>query len=267
MDIKMDWLRICRKIGDEVSKIALELYGTDEAKELVKIKKDADTTVKIDKIAENKVVEILKREVKDFFLISEELGKRQFGKGGHYIAVDPIDGSENAKRGLPLFTLSIAVLEKDNLGSVIFGYVKDLIHNNEYYAEKGKGAFRDNKKIAPRLTKPYLVSIYFYPDREYMYKKVKRVVTHDDVKTRYLGCISLETCYVAAGITQAMVDTRKRTRPLDIAAAKLIAEEAGAVITDDKGNSVDNTKIHDSLSSFIASCDKNTQKVILGLLD
>lgn len=263
----MDWLNICRKIGADVSKLALELHGTEEAQKLVKTKEDGDTTVRIDEVAENKVIEILKKEVKNFVLVSEELGKKVFGKGGHYIAVDPIDGSENAKRGIPAFTLSIAVLENDDVGSVIFGYVYDMLHHIEYYAEKGKGAFRNNKKITPKLTKPYLMSIYFYPDREYMYKKVKRIVTNDDVKTRCFGCISLEICYVASGVTQAIVDTRKSTRPLDIAAANLIAVEAGAVVTNDKGNSIDKTKIEEKLSSFIVSCDKNTQKMILGLLD
>ena len=63
----------------------------------------------------------------DFLLVSEELGERPFGGGGPTrVVVDPIDGSVNAKRGIPFFALSLAVASGPTMGDVTFGYVYDF---------------------------------------------------------------------------------------------------------------------------------------------
>ena len=63
----------------------------------------------------------------DFVLVSEELGERAFGAGGALrVVVDPIDGSVNAKRGIPFFSFSLAVADGPTMGDVFFGYVYDF---------------------------------------------------------------------------------------------------------------------------------------------
>ena len=60
-------------------------------------------------------------------LVSEELGERTFGAGGPVrVVVDPIDGSVNAKRGIPFFSLSLAVADGPTMGDVTFGFVHDF---------------------------------------------------------------------------------------------------------------------------------------------
>ena len=82
-------------------------------------------------------------------LVSEELGERMFGAGGALrVVVDPIDGSVNAKRGIPFFSFSLAVADGPTMDDVVFGYVYDFGTGEEWTAERGKGAFLQGR--APR---------------------------------------------------------------------------------------------------------------------
>ena len=97
-----------------------------------------DDTTAIDAAAEASVVARLERLGEDFVLVSEELGERAFGAGGpRRVVVDPIDGSVNAKRGIPFFALSIAVAEGPTMDDVTFGYVYDFGTGEEWTARAG----------------------------------------------------------------------------------------------------------------------------------
>ncbi len=80
----------------------------------------------------------------DFTLVSEELGERAFGGDGAWrVVVDPIDGSLNAKRGIPFFSLSVAVADGPAMQDVVFGYVYDFGSGEEWTASRGEGAWRE----------------------------------------------------------------------------------------------------------------------------
>ena len=71
-----------------------------------------DDTTAIDAAAETAVVHRLEALDQDFTLVSEELGERVFGTGEPWrVVCDPIDGSLNAKRDIPFFSLSLAVAD------------------------------------------------------------------------------------------------------------------------------------------------------------
>jgi len=88
-----------------------------------------DKTFPVDKWAEDIVIDALERVHRDgesFTLISEEAGIRRFGDGKLTILVDPIDGSNNAKTGVPFFSTAIALLNGDKLSDLAVGYVINL---------------------------------------------------------------------------------------------------------------------------------------------
>src|ERR671936_735623 len=100
-----------------------------------------DETTALDAAAEDAVVARLDDAGIDFTLVSEELGRRASRDGGGWIVVlDPIDGSINAKRGIPFFSVSIAVAEGPQMGDVVFGYVCDFGTDEEWTATRGGGA-------------------------------------------------------------------------------------------------------------------------------
>ena len=79
--------------------------------------------------------------------MSEELGERVFGSGGRWrVVCDPIDGSLNAKRDIPFFSLSLAVADGTTMDDVVFGYVHDF-GSGEWTAERGGGAFLDGSRL------------------------------------------------------------------------------------------------------------------------
>ena len=103
-----------------------------------------DTTVAIDQAAEDAALGVLAALAgggEGFTGVSGEVGERSFGGGGLWrVVIDPIDGSLNAKRGLPFYALSIAVADGPAMGDVALGYVYDLGNGEEWIARRGGGA-------------------------------------------------------------------------------------------------------------------------------
>src|SRR3954454_1929882 len=108
-----------------------------------------DDTTAIDGAVEDAVVSRFDADGGDFTLVSEELGIRPPTEGGStWVVLDPIDGSINAKRGLPFFALSVAVAEGGTMGDVVFGYVYDFGTGEEWTSERGGGAWLNGARLA-----------------------------------------------------------------------------------------------------------------------
>jgi myo-inositol-1(or 4)-monophosphatase len=190
--------------------------------------------VAIDLAAENAIVrrlEALHGEGAEFVLVSEELGERRFGTDPtRRVVVDPIDGSVNAKSGIPFFSLSIAVAEGPRMGDVMFGYVHDFGSGEEWLAERGAGALLDGKLLeteGPRSTIELLslegtTAAYVADYAERLRGLAERL--------RIMGSLALSLCHLAAGRVDAVVSL-KPIRSVDIAAAQLLLHERGFAIS------------------------------------
>jgi len=97
----------------------------------------------VDKAAEDAILARL-RDL-DVTIVSEEAGR--IGGGSTVVVVDPIDGSLNAKRGIPFFSVSIAVADGERMGDVHFGYVYDFGSGEEWVARRGEGATLDGERL------------------------------------------------------------------------------------------------------------------------
>jgi fructose-1,6-bisphosphatase/inositol monophosphatase family enzyme len=130
--LRYDWLGLSRRAGDGLRRVLVELPSSRERTiETGRRGEGGDRTLVIDALAEDAVfaeLEAVHREGASFTAISEERGIVDFGSGGAppLVVVDPIDGSTNAKRGLPHHALSIAVADGPTMADVVFGYVLDL---------------------------------------------------------------------------------------------------------------------------------------------
>ena len=136
-----DWLELCRASVADIERELVRLPTRVEREPVLRAGEGGDDTTAIDAAAEDAVVRRLEATGDDFVLVSEELGERVFGAGGAVrVVVDPIDGSINAKRGIPFFGLSIAVAEGPTMDDVDFGYVYDFGSGEEWVARRGEGA-------------------------------------------------------------------------------------------------------------------------------
>src|SRR5206468_10777772 len=87
----------------------------------------------------------------DATIVSEEIG--EVGDGRWRVVIDPIDGSLNAKRGIPFFSLSIAVADGAAMSDVQFAYVYDFGSSEEWIAHRGEGAFLNGEPLGAQRPK------------------------------------------------------------------------------------------------------------------
>lgn len=238
------WLDIFREIGGEASKVTMNIYGKDEARKKIGRGAGGDITRGIDKAVEDIILKKL-RDVGNVKLISEESGIIVMGEPEGIIISDPLDGSANAKDGIPIFSTSLAFTRSEpKLGKIDLGYVRNLVTGDEYHAIKGKGSFLNGKRITTSKSKVLsAVGFEFYPHTIQNLQKVLKVM--DNVKrVRCFGSVALDICFVAQGALQGYVDFRDICRLLDISAAILILKEAGGIVTDENGRSLNERKIN-----------------------
>jgi myo-inositol-1(or 4)-monophosphatase len=150
-----DWLAICRAAVEDVRGVLAELPARSDREPVIGAGLGGDDTTAIDAAVERAVVARLDAAGEPFTLVSEELGVRSPARDGDlhsehetWIVLDPIDGSINAKRGLPFFSLSVAVAEGGTMGDVRFGYVYDFGTGDEWTAERGRGAKLNGESLA-----------------------------------------------------------------------------------------------------------------------
>jgi myo-inositol-1(or 4)-monophosphatase len=151
-----------------------------------------------------------------------------------FVIVDPIDGSMNAKRGLPHHSMSIAVAEGPTMADVVFGYVYDYGPEEEWTARRGEGAWLDGVRLDPSIPerrtgegKLELLGIES-ADPRWVRAAAEELeaVSH---RLRALGTIAVTLCQVAGARLDGMV-TIMRSRAVDVAAGQLIVREGGGLV-------------------------------------
>lgn len=224
--------KLCNDVAEAIEKEVSGIIGKPEAGVTLRIGADGTPTEKIDEVAENAALSVLEADGRSMRFVSEELGEKIIGKKPEFTFVlDPIDGTFNAVNNIPFFCVPVAIGSSD-LSDIRYGYVKNLVNGDIYLAEKGKGAFQNNRKIqVSSLSQLSELSVISYSLRPHAVV----VNNHNVRRVRTFGCAALELCYIASGIFDAFIDMRGMLRITDIAASKLIVEEAGGRITDGNG--------------------------------
>lgn len=224
------WLETCRLCVADIRDVLDGMPTRVEREPVLQRGEGGDDTTAIDQAAEDAVVARLAALGEDFVLVSEELGMRAFGTGGERrVVVDPIDGSVNAKRGIPFFSFSLAVAEGSSMADVTFGYVYDFGTGEEWTAERGAGAFLDGARLGAQRPKETIEILSF--EGTTTRAIVDRIGGMVDVagRVRVMGSLALSLCHLAAGRVDGVV-CLKAARSVDIAAAQLLVRECGLAI-------------------------------------
>ena len=168
-------------------------------------------------------------------IFTEETGVIE-GNDEHTWFVDPIDGTVNYAHHIPIFTVSIAYAAG---GGLMLGAVYDPMRDEMFTAERGQGARLNGKPIhasgATELQKSLLVTGFPYDAWNTKQDNFANFVRFAKMSqgVRRLGSAALDLCYVAAGRFDGFWEMS--LKPWDVAAGGLIAEEAGAQVTNVDG--------------------------------
>jgi myo-inositol-1(or 4)-monophosphatase len=230
----MRWLALCQEASRAVEAELAARPTRSERGTVVGRGEGGDRTLAIDAAAERAVVaalEALAAEGFSFTLVSEELGVRRFGEpeAPWTVVVDPVDGSLNAKRGIPAYALSIAVADGSTLGDVVFGFVHDYGTGEEWVAERGAGAALGGATLGEVAPLDELEVVMLEGTEPRLVAPVAARLPASVQRVRCLGSLAVALCQLAAGRVDAILSLRP-ARAVDIAAAQLVVREAGFAV-------------------------------------
>jgi myo-inositol-1(or 4)-monophosphatase len=234
-----DWLGVCRRAVAGLERVLADAPTISErAVETGTRGEGGDRTLVIDRSAESAVLaelEALHGEGYDFSVFSEERGAVGYGDGHVRVIVDPIDGSLNAKRGLPHHALSIAIAGGETMADVEFGFVHDFGPAEEWWARRGEGAWLNGNRLDPeigeRRSRDGRLEVLGIEsaDPRWVRASIDPLVAAA-YRLRALGTIASSLCQVAAARFDGMISLRN-CRGVDAAAGQLIVREAGGLVS------------------------------------
>jgi len=220
-------IKAARAAGAIINRASLDL-------DLLQISSKApnDFVTEVDRAAERAIIEILLGAYPDHGMLAEESGT-DFGvkDSDHLWIIDPLDGTTNFIHGFPVYAVSIGLAVK---GQVQQAVVYDPSRNDLFYASKGRGAFRNDKRL--RVSKRTRMSESLigtgFPFRKgdnfKRYVQMFEAVMQNCAGLRRPGAAALDLCYVAAGYYDGFFETG--LSPWDVAAGSLMITEAGGLV-------------------------------------
>lgn len=229
-DLRQSLISICAEVSLFI-KAELDLVSNDDI-----ISKDRNSLVSyVDQEAEKKLVAALSSLLPEAGFITEESTVVSENKEFMWV-IDPLDGTSNYLYRLPHFSISVALLQN---GIPLSGIVYEIMHNRAFSAVKGGGAFENDKsiQISDRTKKSEAIVVTGFPyERELRLDDrlavLKQVILNYRGLRRF-GSAALDLAYVASGRFDIYYENTLNI--WDIAAGKLLVEEAGGLVKDYHG--------------------------------
>ncbi len=220
--------------------VVTPLSGTEAGRQQLAMGAGGDRTMELDRAAEAVVFEEL-QAVADrgvqFSVLSEEVGLRSFGAPLPLVVVDPVDGSLNAKQGIPFYNVMMALLEGPTVGDATVGCVVNIVSGERWTAIKGHGAKRNGRPITvvphERADRIHLLGL----ESSTRSLGVAARLVERSSKVRILGAMALSMAHTAAGALDAFC-APVPMRVFDMTAGLLLLRETGGVATDVQGHSL-----------------------------
>ena len=208
-------LNLMIKATEKASKSVIRDFGEVE-KLQVSNKGPRDFVTKTDKNVEKILIEELSKSKKNYSFLSEEIGTILNKDKENVWIIDPIDGTTNFLHGIPHFAISIALQSKEE---IISGLIFDPIKDEMFFAEKNKGAYLNNFRL--RVSNKNSIEDCLFSSNHQGFK-------FSNLNMRCSGCASLDLAYVASGRMDGFF--HNGINLWDVAAGKIIIEEAGGFV-------------------------------------
>jgi len=202
----------------------------------ISMKGPADFVTSADTRTERILIEELSRVRPGYGFLAEEGGAVTGADKSHRFIIDPIDGTTNFMHGVPHFAISIG-LERE--GQMVAGVIYNPVNDDLYYAEKGHGAYHNNKRlrVAGRKDLSSCIVATGLPmmgreGHENVLKEMAAVMA-TTAGVRRFGTASLDMAYVAEGRFDGFWELG--LKPWDMAAGIVLIREAGGMVADLEG--------------------------------
>ncbi len=226
-----DWLAFSRRAADAGRAALRRFPHTAQRAQKLGRGEGGDVTLAIDGAVEDAVFAELETLGLGMCVVSEERGLVEIAGGGPVrLVIDPIDGSLNAKRRLPLYSLSIAVAEGTDMESVTFGYVTNFPTGEEWWGYKGQGAWLDGDRLEAADEDTALEILGIESAHPWLVSNAADAIAETEAhRLRMVGSLALSLCYVASARFDGLISLRP-ARSVDVAAGQLIVREAGGAV-------------------------------------
>ncbi len=224
--------RYLTQVAKGAGKILLKYLNK---KHSVSIKADTSIVTEADKAAEKYILKKISTDFPNCSIISEESGEF-VGREELVWLIDPLDGTSNYAHNFPWFSVSIGLWSH---GKPLMGVVYHPVLDELFYAEKGKGAYLNGKRIrvseTKKLSEALLTTGFYYSRGATLAQEMKLFWKMNELAlgVRRPGSAALDLAYVACGRFDAFWE--RGLSVWDVAAGYLLVEEAGGKLTDYKG--------------------------------
>lgn len=258
-----EFINVCQEISNEIIKLLTtsRLKG-ESLGQKVGLGADGEPTHKIDALAEQRAIELIKQSEFQGRIITEEQGTIPLGETQETIWLDPIDGTRNTYRNIPYYALSVAYFSRNVFKS---GYVRNLANGDEFLAQAGIATLNGNrlKTISRPLKQVGIVVIRPRTKKgfaclHFLQQRVRFL--------RMMGAAALDIAYIASGAIDTFLDLDRGLKSVDYAAAQPILELVGGAVSDIHGQPV---HLHEDLTvrvQMLATSNFQLHSQLLGLL-
>lgn len=247
----------------------LPLAGTEAGRKQLSIGAGGDRTMELDRAAEAAVFGRLQAAADDgeqFSVLSEEVGRRSFGADYPLVLVDPVDGSLNAKQGVPFFGVMLTLLDGPTVSDTVCGCVMNLISGELWTAIHKQGAWRSGKTLeAQRPQDSERIELLGLESTPRALTAARGVIERSS-KLRIMGSMALAIAHTAAGGIDVFCAPIPM-RIFDMTASLLVLGESGGVATDIQGGPLGGlTCALETRTTLLCSADRRLHDVALAAL-
>ncbi len=237
------WLELARQASRVGGNVLKGNLGKVDPRTII-AKKRGDWVSSADKSSEEAIIDLLKKNVPEHDILTEEAGLIRSGKNSDYRwIIDPLDGTTNFLRRFPIWAVSVALEYRPSIetgwGEIITGAIHIPPTGETFWAAKGKGAFRDGERIhvsdGGAFGESLLATGFPFRTRHLagQYLKLFEYIMPRCADVRRAGAVAVDLCYTAAGIFDGFWELD--LAPWDIAAGALIIREAGGRVSNFQG--------------------------------
>lgn len=265
------WLTAFEAVGARVRDATAPLLGTEAGRQEHGVGAGGDRTVELDRLAEEAALDELRAFAgagHPCSVLSEEAGLIDLGAASPLVLLDPVDGSLNAKQGLPLAAVMLTLVDGPTQAGVRLGWSLNLVSGERWHALRGAGAYRNGRRLAPLPAapgRPGRIGVLGIESQPRELARLQPLIERSS-KVRMLGSMALALAHTAAGGIEVFASPI-RARIFDMTAGLLMIAEVGGVSTDLEGRALGDAIVGlDSRTTLLCSADPKLHRLALDAL-